>query len=91
MYESIEALEIRTSIVFTLSFPNNTILSYFLFFFCIIDLYFLIPAVIATGTQTNEADAAIVTQPVNFDAKKTSVQHNLNTYMPFYTFYSLNH
>ena len=64
----IKALEIRTSIVFNLVFPNDTILSCFLFFFFIIDLYFLIPAVIAkifiptaelvipTGTQTNEAN-----------------------------------
>ena len=62
-------LEIKTSIVFNLSFPNNIILSCFFFFYLIIDLYFLIPAVIAqvftptaksvipTGTQTNEANA----------------------------------
>ena len=46
MYELIEALEIRTSIVFSLSFPSSTILSCFFFFFFIIDSYFLIPAVI---------------------------------------------
>ena len=65
--------EIRTSIVFNLSFPNNTIVSCFFFFFFIIVLYFLIPSVIAqifiptaelvipTGTQTNEANAEIET------------------------------
>ena len=73
IYESIKALEIRTSIVFSLSLPNDTILSCFFFFFFIIDLYFLIPTVIAqmfiptaelvipTGTQTNEANAEIKT------------------------------
>ena len=33
IYESIKTLEIRTSKVFNLSFPNNTILSCFFFFF----------------------------------------------------------
>ena len=77
----IKALEIRTSIAFSLSFPNSTILSCFLFFFFIIDLYFLIPAVIAqifiptaelaipTGTQTNEANPEIQTQLVIVEAK----------------------
>ena len=37
----------NTSIVFNLSFTSNTILSCFLFFFLIINLYFLISAVIA--------------------------------------------
>ena len=32
--------------LFNLDFANNTILSCFFFFFLIIDLYFLIPAVI---------------------------------------------
>ena len=69
IYELIRALEIRTSIVFNLYFPNNTILQWFLFFLLIIDLYFLIPAVILkifiptadfvipTEKQTNEANA----------------------------------
>ena len=62
-------LEIRTSIGLQLSFPNNTILSCLFFFFFIIDLYFLISAVIAQifiptielvipkRTQTNEPNA----------------------------------
>ena len=74
-------LEIRTSIVFNLSFPNNTILSCFLFFYFMIDLYFLIPAVIAqfliptadllipTGTPTNEENAEIEIQPVTVETK----------------------
>ena len=79
IYESIKALEIRISIVFNLSFPNNTILSCFFFFFFIIDLHFLVPAIIAqmfiptaelvihTETQTNEANAEIETQPATTD------------------------
>ena len=43
----IKALEIKTSMLFNLDFANNTILSCFFFFFLIIDLYFLIPEVIA--------------------------------------------
>ena len=45
--ESIKALEIKTSILFSLELANNTILSSFFFFFLIIDLYFLIPPAIA--------------------------------------------
>ena len=47
MFGSIKALEIKTSILFNLDFANSTILSCFFFFFLIIDLYFLIPVVIA--------------------------------------------
>ena len=77
----VKTLEIRTSIVFNLSFPNNIILSYFFIFFFIIDLYFFIPAVIAqffiptaelvipAGTQTNKANTEIETQLVIVEAK----------------------
>ena len=82
MYESIKTLEIRTSKVFNLSFPNlsfPTTLSCFLFFSFIIDLDFLITAIIAqifipaaelfipTGTQTNEASADIETQQLTVE------------------------
>ena len=46
IYDSIKALEIKTPMVFNLAFPSNTILSCFLSSFLIIDLKFLIPAVI---------------------------------------------
>ena len=46
-FESVRDLEINTSILFSLDFANDTILSCFFYFFLIIDLYFLIPAVIA--------------------------------------------
>ena len=45
MYDWIKVLESRTSRVYYLALPSNTILSYFFLFFLIIDLYFLIPAV----------------------------------------------
>ena len=72
----IKALDIRTSIVFNLYFPNNTNLPCFFFFFFIIDLNFLIPAMVAQifiptteliipiGTQTNDENTEIETQPV---------------------------
>ena len=51
MFESINVLEIESSMLFNLDFANNTILSWFFFFFLIIDLYlldlYLIPAAIA--------------------------------------------
>ena len=45
--ESIKALEIKTSMLFNLDYASNIILSGFFFFFLIINLYSLIPAVIA--------------------------------------------
>ena len=69
----IKDLEIRTWIVFNLSFCDYAILSCFFFFFFIIDWNVLIPAVIeqifiptaelviAMGIATNEANAAIET------------------------------
>ena len=78
---SIKALEIETSIAFNLAFPSNNILSCFFLLFLIIDLCFLIPAVITqifsptaeftkpTGMQTNVASAEIETQPVIVEAK----------------------
>ena len=94
IYESIKALEFRTSIVFKLAVPYNTILSCFFLFFFIIDLNFLIPAVIVqifiptaelvipTGTETNKANTEIETQPVIVETKISKC---------FYTSHSLNH
>ena len=42
----LRALGFKTSMVFNLDFVSNTILTLFFLFFLIIDLYFLIPAVI---------------------------------------------
>ena len=81
MYKSNKALEIKTQIVFNLGFTNNTILSCSFLFFFIIDLYFLIPAVIAkifnpiaelvmrTGTPINESNAEMETQLLIVDIK----------------------
>ena len=67
--------------LFNLDFASNTILSCFFFFFLIIDLYFLIPTVIAQifnpieelvipiGIPTKEAKAEIETHPVIVQAK----------------------
>ena len=75
----IKALEIKTSMLFNLDFANNIIL--LCFFFLIIDLYFLIPAVIAhifnpiaelvipLGVPVREAKAEIEIHLVNVEAK----------------------
>ena len=67
--------------LFNLDFASNNILSCFFFFFLIIDLYFLIPTVIAqifnpieelvipVGIPTKEAKAEIETHPVIVQAK----------------------
>ena len=76
-----KVLEIETSMLFSLDFASNTILSCFFFFFLIIDLYFLIPTVIAQifnpieelvipiGIPTREAKAEVETHPVIVQAK----------------------
>ena len=47
IFESIKALEMKTSLLFNFDLDNNNILSCFLFFFLFINLYLLIPAVMA--------------------------------------------
>ena len=103
IYESIETLEIKTSVLFNLAFACNTVLSCFFFFFLIIDLHFLIPAVIAkifiataelaipTGTLTKEANSEIETQPLTAKTNQENVPSNSKTYTLFYAFCSLNH
>ena len=77
----IKAWDIKTSTLFTLDFTNNTILSCFFFFFLIIDLFYLIPVVIAQIVKPvaelvipieipiKEAKAEIETYPVIVEAK----------------------
>ena len=72
-------LEIRTSIAFNLSFPNNAILLCLFFFLFIIDSCFLIPAVTAqmfiptaelvipTKIGNNKAKAEIEIKPVKLE------------------------
>ena len=60
--------------LFNLEFANNTILSRFFFTFLIIDLYFLVPAVIAEivisiGIPSKETKAEIEIHPVIAEAK----------------------
>ena len=67
--------------LYNLDFANNTILSYFVFLFLIIDLYFLITAIIAQslnpiadlaipiGIPIKEAKSEIEIQPVILEAK----------------------
>ena len=67
--------------LFSLDFANNTILSSFFLFFLIIDLYFLIAAVVAQifnpiaeiiipiGIPTKEAKSEIEIHPVIVEAK----------------------
>ena len=78
--ESIEVFEIKTFMLFSLDFANNTILSCFFFYFFIIDLYFIIPPatahifcsieeiVIPIGIQIKEAKAEIETHSVVVEA-----------------------
>ena len=81
IYKSIKPFESKTSIALNLAFPSNTVLSYFFFFFLIIDLDFLISAVsaqifiptadiaIPTKMPTNDINAEIETQPVTVELK----------------------
>ena len=77
----IDELEIKTSILFNLDFAKNTIFSCLFFFFLIINLYFLIPAVIAQivnpvaelvipiGIPNKEAKAEFEINPVVVEAQ----------------------
>ena len=81
IFESIKALEIKIFTLFNLDFVNNTILSCFFLFFLIIDLHFLIPAVIAqifhpiaellvpTGIPTKEAKGEMETHSLTVEIK----------------------
>ena len=76
-----KASEIKTSFLFNLDFANNTILLCFFFLFLIIDLYFLVPALIAQifnpiaelvipiGTPNKEEKAEIAIHPEIVEAK----------------------
>ena len=82
IFKSIKSIEINASMAFNLVFGNNTILSCFFFlffFFLIVDLYFLISAVIvqisilntelllSIGIPRKEAKAEIEIHPVTTD------------------------
>ena len=65
MFEPIKALENKTSMLFNLDFANNTILSWFYFFFLMNDLCLLILAVSAQiFNPSKKAKAEIKIHPV---------------------------
>ena len=77
----IEALEIKTSMLFNVDFASNTFLSSFFFFYLIIYLYSFVPAatvkifnpiaelLIPIGTLIKEAKPGMETHPVFVEAK----------------------
>ena len=96
---SIKILEIRTLIVFNLSFRINTILSC-IFFFFIINLYFIILAVIEqiliqtaelvipTGKASNEAKGKIEMHPVTIEAELCKCSTSFK-YLHIFLYFSL--
>ena len=89
----IKALEIKTSVLFDLVFLGTLFHYVFFFFSLIIDLYLLIPAVIAqiynptaelaipSATPTKEVNAQIKTQPLTAETKTR--KFNLKPYRYF--------
>ena len=83
IFESIKALEIKTSMLLSLDLANNTILSYFFFFLLIIDWCFLILAniaevlnhiadiVIPMGIPHKEAEEEMEIHPLIAEVKMT--------------------
>ena len=81
MTESIKDLEINTSMLFNFDFASNTILACSFFFFLIIDLHFLIAAIIGQlfnptaelvtliGIPNKEAKVEMETHPVIVEPK----------------------
>ena len=79
--ESIKSFEIKTSVVFNLSFADNTTLSSFFLFILIINLNFLIPGAttqtfdptaemaIPIGMPTNRAKVETETESVTVETK----------------------
>ena len=67
-------MQIKTSMLFNLDFARNAILSRLFFFFLIIDLYFLVPAVIA---EMFNAIAELVI-PLGIPIKKAKTEIQIN-------------
>ena len=86
-----KVLEFKTYVLPNLDFANNTIPSCFFFLFLIIDLYFLVPAVIAhifnpiaelvitIGIPTKEAKAEMEKHPVTVEIKISKYSVSLKT------------
>ena len=96
-------MEIKTSMLFDLDFPNDTIFLCFFLFFLIIDLYFLIYTVIAQifnpitellipkEIPIKEEKAEMETHPIILEAKIKKFQYSLEFYKPFSAFYTSIH
>ena len=88
--------------LFNLYFANNTILSCLVFFFLIIDLYFLIPAVTAQtfnpiaelvipiGIPIKKVKTEIEIHTAIVEVKYKSVQYNLELCKPYLCFLLIN-
>ena len=102
IYELINALEIKSYMLFNLVFANNTILSCFFFFFLIINSYFLIPVVIAQifiltavlvipkGIPAKKAKTEIETHQVTAKAKVSKRSIKLKVVPTFVCFLFIN-
>ena len=99
IYELAKPLETKTLVVFNLVFANNTVLScFFILFFLIIDLYFLIHAVVSQifnytaelaiplVISTKETKSEIETYPVIAETKFTN--YSVNIFCATYKAYS---
>ena len=67
-------MQIKTSMLFNLDFARNAILSCLFFFFLIIDLYFLVPAVIAE--MFNAIAELVIPLGIPIKEAKTEIQIN---------------
>ena len=67
-------MQIKTSMLFNLDFARNAILSRLFFFFLIIDLYFLVPAVIAE--MFNAIAELVIPLGIPIKEAKTEIQIN---------------
>ena len=88
---------------FNFYFANETILSYFFFFFLILDLHFLIPVilgqifnpiaelVIPIGIPIKNSKAEMEAHPVTVEIRIRKVQYNLELHKPFCASYSSVH
>ena len=75
-YESIKALEIKTSMVFNLSSPNNTIIDYTFFISAALSQFFILTAELAItiGIPTKETKRKIETHSVIAENKISNCQ-----------------
>ena len=80
IHESIKSLEIKTFILFNLSLAENTILSFFSFFFLIIDLYFLIPVVITQIFNPTAEHVIPAVMPTTAETKPVKIEAKISKF-----------